>query len=689
MPDLLLELFSEEIPARFQESAEESLKKLFVDELFKNSVSFDTMGSFSTPRRLVLVVTGLPQTSKLEIEEKRGPSVNAGDKAVQGFTKSLNIERGALYIKAHKKGDFYFARIEKGRDPIANIVSQSLFKIINNFPWPNSMRWGSKKLKWVRPLKSILCLLYDENQSEIVPLNIDGITSQNVCFGHRSVNPNKFAVASFDEYAKKLKLSNVILDRNSRKAKIWNEATTLAFAKGMEVVSDENLLNEVAGLVEWPVILWGEIQKVFQDLPTEVLQVSMREHQKFFSVTRTNSKKIISYISVANIDTCDAGVAIAAGNNKVLRARLEDAKFFWEKDLQKIRLSGFESFGEKLKEVTFHNQIGSEYDRVSRIKKIAVEIAKLIGADMEKVKTAASLCKLDLVSEMVYEFPELQGTMGKYYALETGFPKEIAEACLDHYAPKGPTESVPDNRTSLSIALADKIDLITNFWAINQKPTGSKDPFAIRRAAIGIVRILLERRLDLSLDKLIQLGNQNADFFNLLDFFRDRIRVFLSDEGIKADIVNGCFSASGENIFLTHFHKRALAIQDFINTGQGKDLVQTYKRAVNILTLEEKKDGVEYSSDPKMELMTDREELNLYSQLQQIDKKIVSELRKNDFENALSIIASLKETLDSFFEKVKINSGNLEIRRNRLCMLSQIRSVIHRIAKFSEIEVDS
>ena len=687
MPDLLLELFSEEIPARFQIEAEKNLKDLFIEAVDKKNVSFETVGTFSTPRRLVLVVTGLPKKTMLEIEEKRGPNIKSEDKAVEGFAKSLNISRDQLFIKTEKKGEFFYAKVEKESEFIAGVIATILYKIVSDFPWANSMRWGSGNLKWIRPLHSILCLLHDETECNIVPLSIDGIVSSNVCRGHRFAANNEFRVSSFDEYEYKMKEAKVILDRNSRKAKIWNDARTLAFINEMEVIPDEKLLEEVVGLVEWPVVLWGEIDSDFHNLPPEVLQVSMREHQKFFSVTKKNSKHIISYISVANIETSDHGHAISVGNNKVLNARLSDAKFFLENDLSSIDIHGYSAFKQRLKAVTFHNEIGSEYDRVKRISDIAVRLAKLIEADIGDVKTAASLCKLDLVSEMVCEFPELQGVMGKYYALQAKIPIHIAEACSEHYCPKGPFDKVPENPVSLSIALADKIDLLTNFWAINRKPTGSKDPFALRRAAIGIIRILLDRELDITLITLIKLGNKNADVEDLIKFFQERLRIYLLDKGIKTDIFNACSLAMVNDTSLVDLYKRVLAVSAFVETKLGKDLVQTYKRAINILKVEERKDGVEYSLEPSNKLMKE-EELKLHKQLIVAEKEIQIQLKVKNFENGLKTLANLKSSLDIFFDKIKINSDNQVIRRNRLCLLNQMRQVMHRLAKFSEIEGD-
>ena len=612
MPDLLLELLSEEIPARFQLKAEESLKNLVKEGLIESKLTFEAIESFSTPRRLVLAVTGIPEKTLSKSEEKRGPSVLAPKNAIEGFSKSMNVNISDLFTKIEKKGEFYYAKIEKRSQTSANIIPEILSGIIKNFPWQKSMKWGSGSFKWVRPLHSVVCILSAESEYKVLPLEFDGISSGNTSVGHRFMEPKFFGVSSFEDYQYKIKKHFVILDREERKRKIQNECSTIAFANGFEVVKDENLLEEVTGLVEWPVVLLGKVKKIFLSLPPEVLQVSMREHQKFFSLRQKGSTAIEAFVIVANLVTQDNGKSIVNGNERVLNARLSDAKFFWENDLRVIETNGYESLAEKLKAVTFHNELGNEFNRVKRISTIAHEISGMLGADQKSTSLAASLCKLDLVSEMVYEFPELQGVIGKYYAKRAGFSKSISDACYEHYLPRGPIDMVPRNAVSVALALADKIDLISSFWAINLKPSGSKDPFALRRAAIGIIRILIENDLELPLNVLLRLGNKNLDFDDLIEFLNDRFRVHLSEKGLRHDVLNSIISKNYENVPLKDIFLRALAITAFVTTVAGKDLIQGYKRAANILSAEEKKDGVEYSLDPNLSLMREPSEKNLF-----------------------------------------------------------------------------
>ena len=688
MADLFLELFSEEIPARLQYVAQENIKRLVVEELLLAKSNFEAVESFSTPRRLILIIKGLSEKTRPDIEEKRGPNVLAPKAAIEGFCKSIKIERSQLFTRDEKKGQFYYARLKPTGQLNSDLVPEILSKVIKGFPWPKSMRWGSGNFRWVRPLRSIVCILYDDTESKVLPLEFDGIKSGNVSEGHRFLSPNKFKVSSFEDYQEKIRLGYVILDRAVRKKTIRHEASNIAFAVGRELIEDEKLLDEVVGLVEWPVTHMGKIDKDFLALPPEVLQVSMREHQKFFSLRHKETKSIDSFIMVSNIITEDNGISVIKGNERVLRARLSDAKFFWENDLRLIELDGYESFFEKLKKVTFHNKLGSESERIDRISHIALKIAGIIRADLNSTRTASSLCKLDLVSEMVCEFPELQGVIGKYYAKKAGFNDLISDACFEHYLPKGPFDPVPQRPVSISLALAEKIDMICSFWSINLKPTGSKDPYALRRSAIGIIRILLENDLDLSIVELLRLGNNNLDFEDLLDFFNERIKVQLHEKGIKPDVLNSVSTKNYHDLSLKEMSHRAWAIQEFVANESGKDLIQGYKRALNILTAEEKKDGVEYSLDTKKELLSEVPEVALHAQLQGIDKKVIYDLEKAEPKSALLKLATLRQSIDKFFNEVQINSENSIIRRNRLCLLNKIKEVMHLVADFSKIDGD-
>lgn len=686
MADLFLELFSEEIPARLQLGAEENLKKLVSNEFLTAKLSFSAAESFSTPRRLILVVTGLPQTTSSESEEKRGPSVVAPKQAIDGFCKSMNISRSQLFTKMEKKGEFYFTLLTKKSQPSADIIEVILSKVVKNFPWPKSMRSGSGSFKWVRPLRSVVCILSAENESTVLPLKFDTIVASNICFGHRFMAPGGISISSYEDYQNKMSHSYVILDRNRRKTKIWNEAQNAAFAMGLELVDDQSLLEEVTGLVEWPVVLIGKIDQVFLDLPPEVLQVSMRVHQKFFSLKKKGSETIEAFIVVANVLSTDDGKSVIEGNERVLSARLSDAKFFWENDLRNIDLNGYESFAQKLNKVIFHNKLGTESERVIRITTIAASIARMLDADLESTKIAASLCKLDLVSEMVYEFPELQGAIGRRYAEKAGFQRSVSDACFEHYLPKGPLDEVPQNSVSICIALADKIDMVSNFWSIGLKPTGSKDPFALRRAAIGIIRILLENDLDLSLCSLLKLGNSNLDFNDLINFFNDRLRSHFIEKNIRFDVINSINLETFQSVSMKTMYLRALAVQEFVSTQAGKDLIQGYKRAVNILNVEENRDGVEYSDEPRVNLIVEKSEALLHQKLLEISKKVISDLEEKNSQSALQNLSTLRHPIDTFFNDVQINIDDAIVRKNRLCLLNQIKKVMHHVAVFSKID---
>ncbi|WP_425099108.1 glycine--tRNA ligase subunit beta [Tropicibacter sp. S64] len=503
MPDLLIELFSEEIPARMQGKAAEDLKKLVTDGLVEAGLTYAGAAAFSTPRRLTLTLEGLTAESPTLTEERRGPKVGAPEQALEGFLRGAGVTREQLEEREEKKGSFYYAKVTTPGRKAEAIVAEVLEKTIRNFPWPKSMRWGSGSLRWVRPLHSILCLLVTEAGAEVVDLDIDGIKAGRSTEGHRFLSHGRFDVSSFEDYEAKLKKARVILNPAERADAIWQEATSQAFAQGLEVVEDQGLLREVAGLVEWPVVLMGSIADTFLGLPPEVLQTSMKEHQKFFSVKNPKTGRIEKFVTVANIETADNGATILAGNQKVLAARLSDAKFFWENDLRVAKGAGLTAWTDRLSNVTFHNKLGSQKARIDRIAALAREIAPLIGADVERAGQAAEVAKADLSSEMVYEFPELQGLMGRYYAEAAGLPADVAAACQEHYSPLGPSDDVPTAPTSVAVALADKLDTLTGFWAIDEKPTGSKDPFALRRAALGVIRLVVGNGQRLCLQRIL------------------------------------------------------------------------------------------------------------------------------------------------------------------------------------------
>jgi len=744
MPELLIELFSEEIPARMQGAAREALKKLVTDGLVDAGLTYEGAGAFSTPRRLVLVVQGLTGESRPVREERKGPRTDAPAAAIDGFLRSTGLTLDQLEKRADKKAEVFYAVVEKPGRAAPEIVAEVLERVIRNFPWPKSMRWGSGSLRWVRPLHSILCLLGDEAGAHVVPLVVDGITAGNTTEGHRFMGAGRFAVHGFDDYAAKLRRAYVMLDSAEREAHIWNDAQNQAFARGLEVVPDAGLLTEVAGLVEWPVVLMGAIGADFLHLPPEVLQTSMREHQKFFSVKNPKTGRIEGFVTVANRETADHGATILKGNQKVLSARLSDARFFWENDLR-VAKSGMAEWADGLKAVTFHNKLGSQADRIARIAALAHEIAPLVKADADQAERAAKLAKLDLRSAMVGEFPELQGTMGRYYALEAGEPEAVANAARDHYSPLGPSDAVPSDLVSVAVALADKIDTLTGFWWVSEFPKGSGDPFALRRAGLGILRLIAQNGLRVSVKRLLstsfsklkasgiqpkgwpvpdfliseraeggKVDYQKAGYSaeshataHLLAFFHDRLKVFLRDQGIRHDVIDACL-AMPSNDDLTLLVKRATALQAFLQTEDGTNLLQGFKRANNIwikemekagfadsdsfkkalevLSEAEAQDGVEYSYGPDIRFAETDEERALFAALDAGEAAITPAMAAEDFAAAMAAMARLRAPIDAFFTAVQINTDNQVVRRNRLNLLHRIRALVGQVADLTRVE---
>ena len=699
MPDLLIEILSEEIPARMQTRAAEDLKRLVTDGLVEAGLTYAHALAFSTPRRLVLAVEGLLAESPSIREERKGPRIDAPEKALEGFLRSTGLTKDQLEARDDKKGKVWYALIECPGRAAPAIVAEALEKAVRDFPWPKSMRWGSGSLRWVRPLQSILCILVDEKGTTPVPLEIDGIKAGDKTEGHRFMAPGQFSISSFEDYETKLKRANVILRADERADHIWTDARNLAFAQGLEMVEDKGLLAEVAGLVEWPVVLMGEIGAEFLDMPPEVLRTSMREHQKFFSVMNPGTGRIEKFLTVANIEAPDQGAAILAGNRKVLAARLSDAKFFWENDLRMISSVGMTGMAKPLENVTFHAKLGTQAERVGRIASLASGIAPLVGAKPDLAEEAARIAKADLASEMVYEFPELQGTMGKYYALAAGHGDGVPEACEEHYSPLGPTDNVPSRGVSVAVSLADKIDMLTGFWAINEKPTGSKDPYSLRRAALGVVRILLANDIRLGLSEWLAAASSRhgtnaeersgVETESLVAFFHDRLKVHLRDEGVRHDIIDACLSMAdggGENDDLVLLVKRAKALSAFLGTEDGENLLQGFKRANNILTQAEEKDGVEYSYGADAKFAEEETERALFAALDAAEPKIAPAVKDEDFEAVMQAMAGLRAPIDAFFEAVQINTDNEILRRNRLNLLNRIRKICLSVADLTRIE---
>jgi len=690
MPDLLIELFSEEIPARMQTRAAEDLKTKITNGLVEAGLTYAGAAALSTPRRLTLAVEGLLERSPDLREERKGPKVGAPDKAIEGFLRGAGVTRDQLEERETPKGAVYFATIDKPGRPAEEIVAEVLTDTIRNFPWPKSMRWGAGSLRWVRPLQSILCILSDTEGHRIVPVEIDGFAAGDTTEGHRFMAPGRFAVTSFEDYEAKLKRAHVVLSPAERAEHIWADATNMAFAAGLELVEDKGLLAEVAGLVEWPVVLMGEIAEDFLGLPPEVLQTSMKEHQKFFSVKNPKTGRIERFVTVANRETADQGATILAGNQKVLSARLADAKFFWENDLR-VAGSDMSVWAQSLDNVTFHNKLGSQGARIARIAALAADLAPVTGSDAAQTREGAELAKLDLSSEMVYEFPELQGLMGRYYIEASGRAAEIAAAAEEHYSPLGPSDGVPTAPVSVAVALADKLDTLTGFWAIDEKPTGSKDPFALRRAALGVIRLVLENSLRLPLvgpvtAQMDRHGGAAPEVSaDLIGFVHDRLKVFLRDEGIRHDVIDACLAMPGSDD-LNLLVKRARALSEVLGTEAGENMVQGFKRANNILTQAEEADGVEYSFGADVKFAEDQAEHDLFNALEAAKPVIAQALDAEDFPRAMEAMAALRGPVDAFFTAVQVNAENPIVRRNRLNLLGQIRSVCAPVADLTRIE---
>ncbi|MEX3315897.1 glycine--tRNA ligase subunit beta [Sulfitobacter sp. PS-8MA] len=694
MPDLLIELFSEEIPARMQKRAGEDLQKLVTNGLVEAGLTYGSAAVFTTPRRLTLALGDMLAASPRQVEERKGPKADAPEKAIEGFLRGAGLTRDQLEERDTPKGKVLFAKIEKPGRPAAEIVAEVLEHTIRNFPWPKSMRWGTGSLKWVRPLHSILCIISDEAGAEVVPLTVDGITAGNTTRGHRFLAPDEIEVTGFEDYQSKLARASVVLDPAARADTIWHDATNMAFAAGLEVVEDAGLLAEVAGLVEYPVVLMGRIGEDFLGLPPEVLQTSMKEHQKFFSVRNPKSGQIERFITVANRTTADDGATILAGNEKVLGARLSDAKFFWDNDLRSVTTgAGMETWVKALENVTFHNKLGTQAELIDRMATLSRELAPLVGADADEAEQAARVAKADLSSEMVYEFPELQGLMGSYYARKAGMSDAVADAAKDHYAPLGPSDDVPTAPVSIAVALAEKIDKLTGFWAIDEKPTGSKDPFALRRAALGVIRILVENDVSLSLNDVLDqsaeiVGDRDAgraDTADIVGFIHDRLKVYLRDQGIRHDVIDACIAMKGSDD-LTLLVKRARALSETLKTDDGENLIQGFKRANNILSQAEEADGVEYSfgADPKF--AETEAEKDLFAALDKAEAKITPAMAAQDFSTAMAAMAELRGPIDAFFEAVQVNAENPTVRRNRLNLLSRIRTICSAVADLTKLD---
>jgi glycyl-tRNA synthetase beta chain len=667
MSELLLELFSEEIPARLQSKAAEDLKALVTNGLVEAGLVYEGAQAHATPRRLVLSVEGLNARAADTREERKGPKVDAPQAAIDGFLRSTGLTLDQLTKQDDKKGAFYVAVIKKEGRAATDVIAALVPDVIRKFPWGKPMRWGSGSLKWVRPLQSILCTF----DGEVVPFEVDGFVSGNTTRGHRFLAPDVIRASRFEDYSLALHKARVIVDASARAEHIRADAKALAFAQGLDMIEDEGLLREVAGLVEWPVVLMGSFDEAYLSVPPEVIVTTIKNNQKNFCLKTSDGKLANKYLLVANIIPRDGGAEIIRGNNKVIAARLSDAKFFWDQD-RKVKL---EDQLVKLDAITFHAKLGSQGERVKRIEALAGEIAKTIGADVEKAKLAARLAKADLVSGMVGEFPELEGLMGRYYALDQGHDAEVADAIRDHYKPKGPSDSIPVSKIGQAVALAEKLDTLVGFWAIDSRPTGSKDPFALRRAALGVIRIILDKNLRVPM-------NRGGD---LLDFFADRLKVYLKDQGARHDLIDAVFALGGQDDLLM-IVRRVEALSKFLETDDGKNLLAGLKRATNIVKAEEKKEGKGISGKVDQSILVKGEEKDLHRAIEAASALAHKALSDEDFEATMRALAKLRAPVDAFLDNVTVNDPDPSMRVNRLRLLNRIREAVAEVADFSKIE---
>ena len=712
MPDLLLELFSEEIPARMQAQAADDLKKRVTDALVERGLTYEGAVAHATPRRLALHIAGLPARQPDTREERRGPRVGAPEAALQGFLKSAglaSIDQAKIEKDPKGKGEFYVAVIEKAGRETGEVLADVIPGIVRAFPWPKSMRWGaastrSDALRWVRPLHSILATFGPETEDpEVLRFSVDGIEAGDTTRGHRFLAPGAFKVRRFDDYVPALEKAKVVLDAARRRDIILHDAKDQALAQGLELVEDEALLHEVAGLVEWPVVLMGTFEERFLTIPPEVIRATIRANQKCFVLRRPDGGLANKFVLVSNIEASDGGTAIAAGNGRVVRARLSDALYFWETDQKPLpdyastspkpldqRLAKLRAL-----DIVFHEKLGTQGARVERIVSLAEELAPLVGADPAKARRAAELAKADLMTEVVGEFPETQGLMGRRYAELQGEDSDVAAALEEHYKPQGPSDRVPTGPVSIAVAMADKLDTLVGFWAIDEKPTGSKDPYALRRAALGVIRLVLENGVRLGLLSVFEgaqapfstqftFGSEPARA-DLLAFFHDRLKVYLRDKGARHDLIDAVLALPGADDLLM-VKKRVDALADFLDTEDGKNLLAGYKRAANILRAEEKKDGAgafEPAHDPALRRLP--EENDLAVAIAAASDAAAARAAKEDFEGAMQALAGLRAPVDAFFDQVTVNDADPSVRSNRLRLLGELRRAMHIVADFSKV----
>ena len=708
MPELLLELLSEDIPARMQSRAAEELKRLVTSGLENEGLSFERADAFATPRRLALVIDGLPERQPATTDLRRGPSVSAPDAAIDGFARSVGIKRGALHTEVSKKGEHYVANVTSGGNAVRDVIAGVVKETVWGFSWSKSMAWGEEtKLRWVRPLQSILCVFNGqtvkldltrnaeraERRKDPIGLSPHGIASGNQTVGHRFLASKKFKATSFADYETKLCEAKVILRSDNRRALIESELKRLSEVEGLSIKDDAGLLDEVAGLVEWPVALLGRIDEKFMGLPDEVLATVMRSHQKYFSLVNKDGTLAPRFVVIANIEATDGGAQIVTGNERVLAARLADAQFFWDLD----RKHTLESRLPDLGGLIFHAKLGSVADKSVRIQALIQVLSGYVpDVDVAIGQRAGLLAKTDLTTDMVGEFPELQGIMGRYYALQEDAPPEVAEAIAEHYSPLGPSDRCPSAPISVVLALADKIDTLAGFWAINEKPTGSRDPYALRRAALGVIRLIVENGIRVPLLQVfiqattpflpdIPSAQRQELAADLLAFFADRLKVHLREHGVRHDLISAVFALGGEDD-LVRLLARVDVLATFLNTDDGANLLTAFRRAANILRIEEKTDGVTYDGvyDPKA-LVQDEENALGATMLISSDR-VADAVSEGEFSNAMLELAKLRRPVDDFFDRVTVNADDPALRKNRLGLLAYVTSTMNRVADFSQIE---
>jgi len=685
MSELFLEILSEEIPARMQARAADDLKRLVCDGLKKAELEFTSAEAHVTPRRLVLVIDGLPTATPDINEERKGPKVGAPEQALAGFMKANGFSSiDEAEIRELPKGEFYFAIVEKKGSATAEVLADIIPTALQNLPWPKSMRWASHGLRWVRPIHSMICLF----DGRAVPFEFGPRTAGAETIGHRFLSPGAVSVSNFADYKEKLRAAKVMIDRTERRKLIETEAKKLAAAAGLVLKDDIGLLDEVAGLVEWPVVLMGTIDDEFMEVPPEVLITSMKKHQKYFSCLDKDGNLANRFIVVANTETTDGGKQVVAGNERVLRARLSDAKFFWDQD----RKTTLASKAPALKDRVFHAKLGTLDEKVASNTAVAIGVAEYVpGADTGVVNKAAELAKVDLSTGMVGEFPDLQGVVGRYYAIHDGENADVADAIAEHYSPQGPSDKCPSNPASVCVSLADKIDTLAGFWSIDEKPTGSKDPYALRRAALGVIRLILENDLKgLPLSKIFREALNHYDASSdladdLLSFFADRLKVHLKEKGVKHDHIDAVFALGGEDD-LVRLLARVDALSEFLGSEDGENLLIAYRRAANILKIEEKKDGRSYAVSADPDALEQDEEKSLHAQLVAEMPLISEAVSAERFGDAMAALAKLRGPVDAFFDAVTVNADNAGLRENRLKLLSMIRSALDGVADFSKIE---